>query len=310
MHPLLENKSRDALRAHRAVGRGHRDARVGVYGVRDEVLRAVDDPLAAAADGGRARARSVGACLRLGQAPRAELLAPCERHQKLLLLLLRAEHEDVVRAERVVRGYGDADRAVNARKLFDDRDVLDVTHPRAAVLFGEDDAHKALLGELRQQLHEEVLRLVPLAHVRRDLALGEFAHAHLYLPLIFVQLEVHKLVETPRYFLARVEPAHRRRARSFRSVCGTLAACNCTWKNADPRGCAGRSRFLSARVFEVRESAHVSRAARLHERPLPPAFRLSDLGAVRRAPDALFSFFRPAFAPPFKRATSCGVKKR
>src|SRR5438045_9518114 len=146
------------------------------------------------------------------------MTARSERHQKLLLLLLRAEHEDVVRAERIVRGYGDADRAVNARKLLDDCDVLDVTHPRAAVLFGEDDAHEALLGELRRKLRGEVLRLVPLAHVRRDLAFGELAHAHLYLPLIFVQLEVHKLVESPRYFLARVEPAHRPRAPSFRSV--------------------------------------------------------------------------------------------
>src|SRR5947209_17809392 len=102
-----------------------------------------------------------------------------ERHQKLLLLLLRAEHEDMVRAERIVRGDRDADRAVNARKLLDDCDVLDVTHPCAAVLFGKDDAHEPLLGEFWLKLHGEVLRLVPLAHVRRDLPSGELANARL-----------------------------------------------------------------------------------------------------------------------------------
>jgi hypothetical protein len=80
-----------------------------------------------------------------------------------------------------VRRHRDADRAVHARKLLDDGDVLDVAHPRPAVLLWEDDAHETLRGELRQEFHGEVLLLVPLAHVRRDLALGELAHAHLHL---------------------------------------------------------------------------------------------------------------------------------
>jgi hypothetical protein len=52
-----------------------------------------------------------------------------------------------------------------------------------------------MLGELRQEFHREVLRLVPLAHVRRDLALGELAHARLHLLLLFVQLEIHSAPE-------------------------------------------------------------------------------------------------------------------
>jgi hypothetical protein len=91
-----------------------------------------------------------------------------------------------------VRRHRDAHRAVHARKLLDDGDVFDVAHPRAAVLFGEDDAHEALLGELGDEFDGEVLRLVPLAHVRCNLALGELAHAHPDLKLFLVKLEIHR----------------------------------------------------------------------------------------------------------------------
>ena len=55
---------------------------------------------------------------------------------------------NVVGAERSVRGDDDADRAIHARKLFDDDGVLDVAEPRAAQFFGKDGAHVAELAEL------------------------------------------------------------------------------------------------------------------------------------------------------------------
>src|SRR5215213_5489542 len=116
----------------------------------------------------------------------------CQRHKILLFLLLGPVHVDVVRAERIVRRDRDADRAVDARQLFDDRRVLDVAHARPAVLFGEDDAGQPQLRQFGPKLYGEVLRLVPLHDVRRDLRFGELAHARLHLLLLFVQLEFHK----------------------------------------------------------------------------------------------------------------------
>ena len=58
-------------------------------------------------------------------------------------LRLGAEQVDVVRAEGVVRGDGEADRGVDARDLLDDRRVVHVAEPRAAVLLGEEHAQEA-----------------------------------------------------------------------------------------------------------------------------------------------------------------------
>ena len=65
---------------------------------------------AAVADGARLRAAGVAARGRLGQSPRAELLAARERHDVALLLRLGAEHRDVRRAQAVVRGDGERHR--------------------------------------------------------------------------------------------------------------------------------------------------------------------------------------------------------
>ena len=46
-------------------------------------------------------------------------------------------------------------------------------------------------GELRQQIHREVLRLVPLHHVRADLRFGELAHRAAKELLLVSRTEIH-----------------------------------------------------------------------------------------------------------------------
>ena len=73
----------------------------------------------------------------LGERPCANLFALRQRRQILLLLLFAAEFKDVIAAQRIVRGDDDADAAVDARKLFDRDDVLDVAEAGSAVLARE-----------------------------------------------------------------------------------------------------------------------------------------------------------------------------
>ena len=72
-----------------AVGDGHRDHHVPDAAVRDEGLRAVQHPAVAVAHGGGPRGGRVAAGARFGQPPRADLLAPRERHEVALPSALR-----------------------------------------------------------------------------------------------------------------------------------------------------------------------------------------------------------------------------
>jgi len=76
-----------------------------------------------------------------------------------------------------VRGDDDADRAVNARELFNGDDVFDVTQTRAAVLFRENDAEQAHFREFGHDFNGKVRGFIPLQDVRGDFALGEFTDA-------------------------------------------------------------------------------------------------------------------------------------
>ena len=76
-----------------------------------------------------------------------------------------------------MRGDDDADRAVDARKFFDGDDVFDVAEACAAILFRENDAEQAHLGELGHDFSGKVGDFVPLHDVRSDFAFGEFANA-------------------------------------------------------------------------------------------------------------------------------------
>jgi hypothetical protein len=81
--------------------------------VGDEGLVAVEDVAVALLDGGGAGAAGVGAGAGLGE-PHAPSHSPLASAGCTSLLRFVAGEEDVVGAERVVRGDDDADRAVDA----------------------------------------------------------------------------------------------------------------------------------------------------------------------------------------------------
>ena len=91
------------LRARGAIRHRHRDHDLTDAAVRRELLRSVQHPAGAGACGAGAHAGRIGSGGRLGQPPRADLLAARQRHEKRPLLLLGAEHQDVRGAQAVVR---------------------------------------------------------------------------------------------------------------------------------------------------------------------------------------------------------------
>ena len=123
--PFFHDERRNAFGAGRAIGDGDDDEDIPDAAVRGEGLRAVQHPASARARRRRPHRRGVAARGRLGQAPRADLLAAGERHEVCVLLLLGAEQEDVSRAESVVRGDRERDARIDARELFDTDAVVD-----------------------------------------------------------------------------------------------------------------------------------------------------------------------------------------
>ena len=81
-----------------------------------------------------------------------------------------------------------------ARKLFDGGNVLDVSHPSAAQFRRKHHAHQPQLAEFFDCGERKFSGVVPLADVRRDLALRKFAHALLELQLFFVELEIQGIL--------------------------------------------------------------------------------------------------------------------
>ena len=83
--------------------------------------------------------------------------------------------------------HDNADRAIHARKLFDDRDVLHIPHARAAVLRWEHRSHQPQLADFFNRVQRKLSRLVPLHDVGADLPLGKLAYGLLQLQLLFIQ---------------------------------------------------------------------------------------------------------------------------
>ena len=178
-------------------------------GVGDELLRAVDHPLAVLEPGAGPDVAGVGAGLGLGEPEGAELAPRAEVGQQLALLLLGAEQVDRLRAERGVRGHRDRDRGVDPGQLLDRERVGERVAAPAAVLLGERDPHQAELAHLRDQLVGERLRAVELLGDGRDLVAGEVADGVAQQPLLVGELEVHAAAQTTRLRRRATPPARR-----------------------------------------------------------------------------------------------------
>ncbi len=89
-----------------------------------------------------------------------------------------------------MRRYDDPDRSVNAREFRDRRDILHVTHTRAAVFRWKNYPQQAELAQFLDRRQREFASFIPFHDVRRNLAFGKLAHRLLQVQLLIVQLEV------------------------------------------------------------------------------------------------------------------------
>src|SRR5580698_740194 len=148
-----------------AVGHGDHDQNVGVTTVGDEGLGAIQHPVVALADGSHAGAASVGTGGGFGQPPGADVFAGGQLADVFLLLLFAACQKNVVRTERRVCSYDDADRTVHAREFLDGGDVFDVAHAGATIFGRKNRAQQAEFSQFFDGGQRELAGLVPFHDV-------------------------------------------------------------------------------------------------------------------------------------------------
>ena len=129
-------------------GRDRDDAGDVGAGVGDELLGAVDHPLAVLQARARAHVAGVRARLGLGQAEGAELARRRTAAAATRASAPRAEQVDRLGAQRGVRAQRDRHRRVDPRELLDRERVGERVAAAAAVLLGEGDPHQVELAEL------------------------------------------------------------------------------------------------------------------------------------------------------------------
>ena len=147
--------------------------------------------------GARHHRLRVGAAHRLGQPEAAELLARGDGREDALLLLVGPELVDRVAEERVVDAHDDAAARARGADLLHRERVAERVHPRAAVLLRDGDAEQARAPPscARISLGQRP-RLVELGGLGGDLARGEVARGVADQPLLFGQLEIHRLAQS------------------------------------------------------------------------------------------------------------------
>ena len=176
LHPLLENEGGDSVLPLAFVADREDDRHVADRAVCRERLAPVQDPTRAVPYGGRACSRRVAAGGRLGQAPGADRHTSRQGCEVTSLLLFRARDEDVVGTERIVRRHGKADRAVHARELFDDEDIVQVGEAGATVFRRKEDPEHSHVPQFLHDVARELLCLVQLEGAGCYLLLGEPAY--------------------------------------------------------------------------------------------------------------------------------------
>ena len=188
-----DKEAGDAAGPRRAGAReDERNRRPGAE--RDERLRARQRPAVAVALRPRRERRGVGAAARLGQRVAPERLARREPGQPLALLLLGAEARDRLADEPHVDRDDSAHGRIRLPELLDDERVRQGVEGGAAVLLAPARAEVACGGQLVDERAVEHLRAVPVAHVRRDLALSELARGGADELLFRGEPEIHPAV--------------------------------------------------------------------------------------------------------------------
>src|SRR6266850_1870122 len=156
---LGDDKGRDPMRTLGGRIGARRDAEDFAHaGVGDEDLRAVQDVVVAAIDGGGLGAAGVRSGSRLGQPEPAQDFAAREQGHEPAFLLVGAEVHDRRRAER---------------GMWDDGDVRQVIHPRPTQLLGPWNAKQPELRHLLHIVPGEAAVEIILASAGSDDLLGE-----------------------------------------------------------------------------------------------------------------------------------------
>ena len=168
---LLHDEGGDAPGAdvRRGDGEYHIGVRLGRVG--DKYLTAVEQVMVALVQCRGFRAAGVRPGVRLGEAEGAQLFAFCQRHEILLLLLLRAVGEDGPRAQGHVGGEDHACAAVHTGQLLHRHGVAENVKARAAVFLGERQPQPAQLSHLLNSLVGKLVVLIQQEGKRLDLLL-------------------------------------------------------------------------------------------------------------------------------------------
>jgi hypothetical protein len=148
--------------------------------------------------GAGARGPGVGACLRLGEPERGERAPGDQVGQPALALRRAAVGEDRVDAEADACGQRDARGLVDVAELLDGHAQAGEVAARAAVLLGHDQAEQAQLAHLGDEVRREVVGLVPLRDVRRDLGRCEVPDDCSEILVVIFQRERHRLAPPDR----------------------------------------------------------------------------------------------------------------
>ena len=165
----------DAPGSQCPVLRRHYNHSGGFRRVGDECLAAVQDVAAVGARSGRPERGGVRPRARLGERERAYLFAGHQRGYELALLALRAEHFDVLRAERQVRAEYGGGGGAGAGYLLDGDYHLAGRSAAAAVVLVYAQPQYAELRQSPDVVVGEVAALVIVGGARREFGVGEFA---------------------------------------------------------------------------------------------------------------------------------------
>ncbi len=185
----LDDERRDAAVGGVGVGLGEDELVVGLGGVRDPVLLAVQQIGAVGlADRGGQHRRHVGSGGRLGQAEAAELLALRHRLEVLALLLLAAVAQQRQRVQADVHRDQRPEGRLAPLDLLADQRLAHVVEAGAAVLDRDRRAQEPELGHPLDDPHVEVVVDVVLLRDRQHPPVDELAHRLLDRALLVSQL--------------------------------------------------------------------------------------------------------------------------